>query len=235
MFPGIVLAITMVYPFACRQMWAQQKLEHDFQNWDSVALTLPISTNNKTLLYLEIQPRIGNLDDLGSNNDFAQLILRSAAGYKLNSNVSVWQGYAWIPTFEPLRFNENRIFQQLLIENKHNRLNLTNRTRLEERWIEGTNGTTVRFRHQLKTSYPISKDSKWSLAGHDELFFTLKGVSNGPASGFDQNRAFLGVGRKLSEQVKTEIGYLNDYVNRRDPVADRMFHVIMLSLNIKIQ
>jgi hypothetical protein len=149
--------------------------------------------------------------------------------------MSIWQGYARIETFEPRSFIERRAFQQFLIENKHKKLSFVNRTRLEERWIEGTDAASVRFRHQLKASHPISNDEKWVLAGSDELFFTLRGASNGPDSGFDQNRAAIALGRKISKHVNSEIGYLNAFVNSRDPVANRMLHVITMGLSISFR
>lgn len=210
-------------------------LRQDFQNWDVVTLTLPVTPGKKVLWYGEVQPRIGNLDDRGTSNDFSQLILRTALGYQLTRKVSVWQGYAWVPTFEPVNLNEHRIFQQLTINGKLRRLDVSNRTRLEQRWIENTGQTSIRFRHMARGMLPLDRQRKWALVLYDEFFVTLKGVPNGPAAGFDQNRLFVGVNRKLNEVVNAEAGYLNQFVNSRDPVANRMNHVLLLTVNFQVR
>src|SRR5690606_2349588 len=101
-------------------------------------------------------------------------------------------------------------------DNKIRKLSLTNRTRLEERFIEDTGGASIRGRHMLRGSYPVGKSQKWSLVAYDELFVNFNSVSNGPASGLDQNRAFAGINRKLNEHANVEAGYMMNYVNRRE-------------------
>ncbi len=217
------------------QSAAEPPLKNDLQNWDVVTLTLPVTPGKKVLWYAEAQPRVGNLQDRGTRSDFSQLILRTAVGYRITPKVSLWQGYAWVPVFEPKNLNENRIFQQLLINSKLRRLELTNRTRLEERWIENTHGTSVRLRHLVKGLYPIRHSEKWYYAASNELFINLKGVDNGPKSGFDQNRLYVGIHRKLGKHMNAEAGYLNQYINAKDPLPNRMNHAIMFSLNYQPQ
>lgn len=211
---------------------AGQSLKNDLQNWDMVTLTVPVSPNKKVLLYTEAQVRVGNLQEDGGKNDFSQLLLRPALGYRLNRHVSVWQGYAWTPIFASKNRNENRIFQQLLVEGRLARLRWGSRTRLEERWIENTNSeTAVRLRTLLKGVYPLGKSEKWFLSAFDEFFVNLRGVPNGPQAGIDQNRAFIGLQRSLGKRASLEAGYMNQYVKTREPVPDRMNHIILINLN----
>ncbi|MBC7756939.1 MAG: DUF2490 domain-containing protein [Bdellovibrio sp.] len=58
----------------------------------------------------------------------------------------------------------------------------------------------------------------------DELFFSANSTDWCAASGFDQNRAFNGLGYKLNKHNAFEIGYLNQFVNTRK--ADRENHVL---------
>ncbi len=215
---------------------ADEALRNDLQQWDVVTLTLPVSPGKRALWYGEVQPRVGNLQDRGSSGDFTQLILRTAVGWQLSNRVSVWQGYAWTPVFEPINVNEHRIYQQLNIQGTIRRLQLTNRTRLEERWIENNDGkVSIRLRHLVRGMVPLDAKQRWFIVLSEEAFVTLKGVSNGPAAGFDQNRLFVGINRKLSEAVNAELGYMNQWINTRDPVSDRMNHAILLGLNVQFR
>jgi hypothetical protein len=204
----------------------------DLQSWNMVTLRAGLGQSKKAQIYLEAQPRVGNLDSSGTKrDDFSTLILRPAVGYQMNQYVSVWQGYAWVPTFQPGSRIENRIFQQLLIENLVKNLKLVNRTRLEERWLEGTNKTAVRFRHMARAAYPLGKSKKWSLVAYDELFINLNSVEHGPNGGFDQNRVFAGVNRQFNKQINAEAGYMNNLVNRKSPTPNHINHIILLTLN----
>jgi len=53
----------------------------------------------------------------------------------------------------------------------------------------------------------------------------------GAVSGFDQNRAFLGVNAKINQQVALEVGYLNQYINTRN--VDRENHALSTTLNLQ--
>lgn len=224
----------------CLSVWlpsvnAEPNLNQDLQTWNTVTLRAGFGPGKRILGYLEAQPRIGNLDSSGTKkDDFSQLILRPAVGYQINPHVSVWQGYAWIPTFQPRSRIENRIFQQLQLEGHLKKLRLTNRSRLEQRWIEGTDHTAVRFRNMTRAAYPLGKSQHWSLVGSDEFFVNLNTVENGPQGGFDQNRIFVGMNRKLNQHLNAEAGYLNDLVHHKGPTPERMNHIIVFTLNVTI-
>ena len=47
--------------------------------------------------------------------------------------------------------------------------------------------------------------------------------------GLDQNRAFIGLGAKLAPGASTEVGYLNQYVNRRGR-PDALNHIASITL-----
>jgi hypothetical protein len=212
--------------------WADSHVEDDFQSWNLATITF--KKDEKYLGYFEVQPRIGN-NVLGpvrgpGDKHFAQLVLRPALGYQITPNISLWQGYAWVPSNIPTRIDENRIYQQLQINNAFSKLTMVNRSRLEQRWFEGADGTAVRARHMVRLAIPFTESKKWSWILYDELFVNLNGPQGAPKAGFDQNRAFIGLNRTFNRNVNAEIGYLNNYVNRADPVADRMNHVLLLGV-----
>lgn len=200
-------------------------VENHLQNWEVLTLRTPISPDRKLQLYMEVQPRVGDNSQM--------LLVRPALGYQITKRLSLWQGYAWAPVLQPMFRNENRIFQQALYETKFKKLSISNRTRLEERWIENTDGTAVRARNAIRLSYPLSRSGKWAIVTSDELFVNFNSVENGPVAGFDQNRVFAGISRKLHEHVTMEFGYLNQLINRHS-MSNRMNHVLLLGLNINM-
>ncbi|HEY9687558.1 MAG TPA: DUF2490 domain-containing protein [Coleofasciculaceae cyanobacterium] len=210
--------------------YADSYLEDDLQSWNMVTLNSRLSPGGRVLGYLEAQSRTGN-----NIRDAAALIIRPALGYKVTKSLSVWQGYAWASIFVPKFRNENRIFQQVLLENEFKRFKLTNRTRLEERFIEDTDGTSVRGRHQVRVSVPFGKSRKWAYVVYDEIFVNFNTVSGGPHGGFEQNRVFGGMNRTLNAHANVELGYLGQFIRRYGSTPDVWNHVIMATLNLRVR
>ncbi|MCA2977137.1 MAG: DUF2490 domain-containing protein [Myxococcaceae bacterium] len=104
-------------------------------------------------------------------------------------------------------------------------VSLVNRLRTEERFIADTGGPSYRLRHMVRAVTRFGHDSPLGLAVFDELFVTLNSVERGPVAGFDQNRAFAGPNVKVAAW-QSELGYMNNVVNRPAQQADRMSHNI---------
>jgi hypothetical protein len=202
-------------------------VDNDLQQWSIV--TFRAELPHRLRLYAEAQPRVDLLNTPGID----RLLLRPALGYQLTRHVSLWQGYAWTPTFQPNLRQEHRLYQQLQIETPGNRWAMNNRTRLEQRFIEGAGETSVRVRHMLRLSYALGKRKKWSLVGYDEFFVHLNSTPSGPQAGFDQNRIYLGAAYHFNSHVQAETGYLFNYVNRANGVSDRIQHIILFGLNFR--
>ena len=83
----------------------------------------------------------------------------------------------------------------------------------------------------MKYEYPFTKE--WSGIASEEIFFNLNSVNWGPTQGFDQNRVFVGAGYKFNDIVKTEFGYMNQYVNR-NLKADFIDHQLSLNLFVNV-
>jgi hypothetical protein len=208
--------LTLLIP-AARPARAQ---DNEFQVWTPVYLNLAF--NEKLLGWYEVQPRF-------SNDGVAQLLLRTAVGYRFADKASAWFGYAWTPTLEPSYRTENRIYQQLLMADDFSFGRLTSRTRLEQRWIGSTSGVAVRFRTLLRDQIPVSKDGNWRAVVQDEIFANLNSPRGGPVSGFDQNRFFLGVNRLFDEHLNVDFGYQMQFVNvRGSGVSDQINHILLM-------
>lgn len=199
----------------------------DSQVWTQFTFNAKFPTGLR--LFAEVQPRLGN-----NYRNFTQLVARPMIGYQVNRRMSVWMGYAWAPTFQPEFNGENRLFQQLLFEDRFPGLDMNNRTRLEERSIEGSGGTEVRLRHMVRLYKPLGTKKLWGIAVYDELFWNLNSTPRGPEAGFDQNRVYLGGAYNISKHTRVELGYLASFINPPRHRPDRRFDVLMLTMNYNL-
>jgi hypothetical protein len=105
--------------------------------WFNNFTTLKFS--NKWSGHLEYQWRRENFV-----KDWQQSLFRTGVNYQVNNKLSLRLGYAWIETFPygdfPLqaagkRFPEHRVFQMATITDNINRVEMSHRFMLEQRWI----------------------------------------------------------------------------------------------------
>ncbi len=190
---------------------ARAATTQEAQVWLPVYLTAPLG--EKMIGYFELNPRIGIAD---SDGEFDQLLVRPALGYQLTKTISLWLGYAWVTNYRPEFRSEQRIYQQLLYVKRFSRFSLVSRSRLEERIIQDAEGTGVRIRSMLRVNLPLDTAKLWAFVLYDEPFFNLTTVGNGPAGGFDQNRLFVGFNRRISDQIRIDLGYQNQIINTRE-------------------
>jgi hypothetical protein len=163
---------------------------------------------------------------------FHQSILRPGIGWSLSDNLAVWAGYGWIHT-SPLTgddFDEHRVWQQLTWSRGNEVRTLALRSRLEQRFLETGNDTGWRFRQLVRIQNHLPELPRLSFVTWDEVFLHLNDTDWGAASGFDQNRAFVGVGWKLqtNSRLRTEIGYLNQVIDRPSG-TDRVNHILSIN------
>lgn len=96
------------------------------------------------------------------------------------------------------------------------------------------NDGDVRFRprQMIRFVHPLAKEPQLSLVVWDEFFVRLNTTRSGGEAGFDQNRAFGGVGWTFSPDFRTELGYMNQYIDDAHHVHTTMHHLIMGSVFI---
>jgi hypothetical protein len=150
---------------------------------------------------------------------FGQSLVRPGIGYKVTDNATLWAGYAWIRTSPEVAddFDEHRAWQQLTWSEQLCATKLDLRSRLEERFVETGSDTGWRFRQLAAARRPLPGDSRFTFVLWDEVFFHLNDTDWGADSGFDQNRAFVGLGWKPHSDStwRVEVGYLNQFIDRR--------------------
>lgn len=205
----------------------QAQSTSDFQTWSAVMGSARLSPQVKDLkLWFDGHVRRG---DPGTT-----LLIRPGMGYSLTPWMAVWAGYAWIPTFSDVedtdRVDEHRLWQQLVLSGgwADNVVKAQSRTRLEQRWNSAADDTALRLRQLLRTSYQLNP--KWGIVVWDELFWGL-GDTDFTASGFDQNRLFIGPAVNSSKDLRIEFGYLWAALERQD----RTLHQHVLALNFVLK
>ncbi len=167
-----------------------------------------------------------------------QSLARAGIQYSLTDRIKTSAGYTLLLGFPYGRFPESeagvpnpeqRIYQDIELEQTTGRLQLTHRFRLEQRWM--SNWTTAggnkvlgwqyqnRARYRIRAAFPLGKPSMeeadWYLTAYDELFIGFG--PNVQLDVFDQNRIFLGLGYRFSSSLKIEAGWLNQLVQHAEP------------------
>ena len=171
------------------------------------------------------------LDDDASIN---QILLRAGIGYAMESRLSIWGGYAYVRTdsSDISSIDEHRLWQDLRLPPfAIASLKINIRSRLEERWLDGSEDTGWRFRQRVSAEWSRSPDTNYSIIASEELFVSLNDTNWGENSGFDQNRFFFGLGYRFNAG-QLQLGYLNQFVDRQLD-SDLMNHSLFIGLALR--
>jgi hypothetical protein len=174
--------------------------------------------------------------------NWQQSLLRTGVNYRVNDQLTVRLGYAWIETFPygeyPIQaagrqFPEHRIFQMATLRNPVGRVDVSHRFMLEQRWVGRFDAAasprpdatvyTNRVRYLLRLQVPLGKpkleDRTAYLAAYDELFVGFG--RNVGENIFDQNRIGLLIGYRFSPVFRLEGGFLQQIVQLGREVQNR--------------
>lgn len=192
--------------------------------------------SDKWGLHLDVQLR--SADDLSYAKN---LLVRPGLTYFINDKQNVTAGYALVKTYanpdvvSARNFTEHRIWQQYIVSYKIGSVPLMHRFRLEQRFIETASDDVFsqRGRYFVRGIIPIAKKaesfSKGMFVGlQNELFLNLQNKDEINNSTFDQNRAYIALGYRLSKKVDLEAGYLNQYV--KGAASNLTNHVTQLAV-----
>ena len=183
--------------------------------------------NDKWRLNMHLQPRWRE-----EGSTFDQMLYRPGLYYRVNPNLSLGGGYAYILTHLSSGGNthEQRLWEDVLYQtNVTDEIKFLSRSRLEQRHLEGQSDVAHRFRQMVRFSIPTPLMSGLSAVFYDEYFVNFNSADWGVFRGFDQNRAFIGVNYQFNKQANVDVGYLNQYVNR--PNIDVENHVLAITVN----
>ena len=241
LFPALCLVIAIVacslMPFASSTAWAE--LQTDTGVWGAAMARgnfayLNPELSKRWLWWMEGQVRYREC----CNSEFAlnQSLIRPGLGYALTDQSTVWVGYARVGNFLPdhTDIQENRIWEQYMWSGKTPLGAFTSRSRLEQRFQENGGDAGGRFRQFFRFSWPIPFPPAIDFVVWDEAFVNLYQTDWGPKlqshQGLDQNRGFVGFGYRISPEIRTEIGYINQYIQTHTIANDRMNNIISMTL-----
>lgn len=169
-----------------------------------------------------------------------QLLLRPAVNYQVTKNLMLTGGYAFVETYRygdypaRARFPENRIWQQALLTTKFLGRDWQHRLRLEQRFFGGYAARYEnRIRYMLRTNIPLPfGDRKYYLGLYDEILYNFgRDVA---FNVFDQNRAYVALGRPIARDTRLEIGFLEQTIQQRNGRIFEHNHTLQVAIFSKI-
>ena len=182
----------------------------------------------KVRLWVEGQSRYD-----GDFSHWYQGMARAAVGYSLSDRVTIWAGYTWLPTEN---IGKSFVSQQDVWPGFRYVLptsfgTLSFRTLVESNFLQDNN-VRVRPRQMVRFMHPMAFEPRLNLIAWDEFFVRLNDTPFGGQAGFDQNRAFAGLGWSFNKNVRTELGYMNQYLDDATHTNNTMRNLIMGSVFI---
>jgi hypothetical protein len=179
--------------------------------WTGQALTKDLAPDKRrsTLLWLDLHER--------QTGETFNAIVRPGVGVKLLPTLTLWTGYAWIPTVGDAVSHENRLWQQAIGTGTLGEMKLMGRLHFEQRFLEGASNIGLRLRTFGRIGVPIQGPVGLSL--WDEAFIRLN-ENAGNSEAFDQNRTFAGFYHQ-APGIRVEMGYLN-LLRGKDPTVDHL-------------
>lgn len=169
-----------------------------------------------------------------------QLLLRPAVNYQVTKNLMLTGGYAFVETYRygdypaRARFPENRLWQQALLTTKFLGRDWQHRLRLEQRFFGGYAARYEnRFRYMLRTNFPLPfGDRKYYLGLYDEILYNFG--HDVAFNVFDQNRAYVALGRPIARDTRLEIGFLEQTIQQRNGRIFEHNHTLQVGIFSKI-
>ncbi|GIU80440.1 MAG: hypothetical protein KatS3mg005_3678 [Bryobacteraceae bacterium] len=182
---------------------------------------------SKAAVHLEAQVRRHDLARSWQN-----VLLRPALQWRLHPKFDVTAGYGFISHHRygdwPIRraWNEHRIFQDARLHHAAGRIRLLHRFRFENRWLENRQFEN-RFRYMARATVPLR--GPYSLALWNEVFLPVK-PERFPGV-LDQNRASVLLGKRLSDHVRVEAGYMLQTVWQRNGRVREDNHTLVFAIS----
>jgi hypothetical protein len=224
------LSLSMTLAISASLAASPALAEDDAQGW--AAVTASGAVRGDLFVWLEGQARF--TDDLGGGTQF---LLRPAIGARIARDAHVVAGYAFVRT-DPrggAPTNEHRPWQQVQfapLRLADGTPLVISRTRMEQRMVEGRDGTVWRLRQFVRVQVPLGRAGGLQAVATTEGFFNLNSTRWGVRDGVDQWRTFVGIGFPVLPNARLEPGYLNQRVVR--PGDDRVNHVLSATLLVRL-
>jgi hypothetical protein len=223
-FSHLSLALSLL-PFAAlgaAPLTAHAQVDHDHAVWAGAMATQELSAGEPGVsLWLDLHRR--------QDSPAATMIIRPGVGLRINRSLSVWAGYAWVPTYPDgaARRDEHRVWEQVIYSHGLGRHgSLQARGRLEQRFAPNSDDVAHRFRQLLRFAWMHPRQPV-GFAVWDELFVGLADADWGAVEGYDQNRLFVGPIFRIASWARVEPGYVLVHLDRS---PNRLVHAVAVNL-----
>lgn len=152
---------------------------------------------------------------------------RPGITYEIVKKQSAGAGYMVFGSYEEEQNNrifyvENRIWEQYQLKTEIGKSSLSNRLRLEQRFINVKNGGfSQRLRYYIRSQVPLVRvDTVFThgiyAALQNELFVNVQHRERAGNSFLDQNRSYASFGYRFSKKIDVELGYQLVYSKDRE-------------------
>ena len=164
--------------------------------------------------------------DLGQ--DWQQSLMRIGLDWHRSEQHVVTAGYGWIRSYpygeQPIAqlFDEHRIWQQLITKSKTGAINWTHRYRLEQRFMDGPEGSAWqhRARYFVQISWSIPNHTNWSISAYEEAFIGLRDLAMPVINLLQQNRLSAALNYRLNNGTSLQVGWLQQVLWKGDGRAE---------------
>jgi hypothetical protein len=202
-----------------------------------------VAVNEKwSVLFDASARRSGTVDEAMAN------FVRGGLSYEITDHVRVAAGANWSRSYpygeipNPTTTDERRFWEQIQIGHSIGRLDLSHRYRLEQRfrgrWRSPDDNhidsweRSSRFRYQVKGTLPLQGDDiepgETYISASNELFIGIG--RHVQYNIFDQDRATLSVGYRLTRNWRTEVGFLEHVIFKGNGTDVERNHTITFTL-----
>ncbi len=191
--------------------------ETDSGAWTTLGLRHTI--DHEHVAGIDVQLR--HADDF---NQLERLLVRPYLSFK-QPRGQLTVGYDAHFVNQPKDTTEHRLWQEYLHQRQRQAWSNAFVLRLEQRFIESVRGIVWRIRPLFEIRYDL--DGEKYLAARNEIHINANDAGNGPDAGFDQNRTFLVFGTRLSNGLRSELGYHLQVLDRTDTIIR---HHVMVTI-----
>ncbi len=214
--------------------------DHNASLWLNYFGDHPIQ-NSPWQIHLDTQIRRA---DYG--RQWQQFLIQPGINYEINDRVKLGLGYGYMETDPygdhpvPFELPEHRIYEQISVDTPLWGQNWQHRFRWEQRFLGTPTSLTAtdyrfrfenRFRYRLQTimSMRCLGGSEIYLRLYDEVFVNVG--SDVAHNHFDQNRAYIGIGKRIRKHIKCEFGFMEQTLQQRSGSVWENNHTLIFSLS----
>jgi hypothetical protein len=195
--------------------------ESDIQLWPSVAVNHGVGDS----FGVHFMARARFDDDVSEIKDY---LLRPFVSWRPIHSVTLDLGYDYLHSYTAS--SENRIWQAAQHQLEWRDFLVSNRIRLDERFVEDVDGVVVRFRYRFRTVHPLWSPN-WYGVISDEVLVNVNDQGEGPVYGFEQNRLRFALGGRFWTRLRAEAGYEYQFVRSRSG-TDSNIHTFVIEFSL---